>query len=257
MPDGAAWHSLRQTLDRCADEGRTITFWLRDDDAVAPSEALDRLCRLTDEHGVPLLLAIIPKHAGAPLRDYLAAHGHVSPAQHGFNHRNYAAPAERAQELGLHRPLSDVLVDLSTGRASLKNLFAESLLDVLVPPWNRIDDRVVEALPSLGFNAVSRFGIGDPASQTALTFVNSHIDIMNWKNGRKGRAAADLIHKIKAHIHCSGVLDHPIGILAHHLAHDETAWRFLTELFQLSRDHPAVRWTSFENCRAMTLASQA
>ena len=35
-----------------------------------------------------------------------------------------------------------------------------------------------------------------------------------------------------------------VGILGHHLVHDETAWSFLDALLEATSDHPAVVWTS-------------
>ncbi|MBY0610951.1 MAG: polysaccharide deacetylase family protein [Beijerinckiaceae bacterium] len=250
MPE-IPWQALCRRLDRCAAEGRTVTFWLRDDDAVEPTVALDRLCALTGHHAVPLLLAIIPKHAGSPLRDYLAAQTHVSPCQHGFSHRNHAPPPERARELGVHRPLDAVLGELALGRETLKALFGDRLANVLVPPWNRIDDEIVPALPQLGFTAISRFGYERCRFQAGLVFVNSDIDIINWRDGRRGRSVADLVGKIEAAIDTTGGTDHPIGILAHHLAHDEAAWSFLSGLFAATAQHTAARWATFDECAAL------
>jgi hypothetical protein len=36
--------------------------------------------------------------------------------------------------------------------------------------------------------------------------------------------------------------DEPIGILTHHLVHDEAAWDFIGQLFDETKGNPAVRW---------------
>ena len=36
----------------------------------------------------------------------------------------------------------------------------------------------------------------------------------------------------------------PVGVLTHHLVHDETAWLFLEGLFAATAAHPACRWVS-------------
>ena len=38
--------------------------------------------------------------------------------------------------------------------------------------------------------------------------------------------------------------DEAVGILTHHLVHDETAWLFLEGLFAATVAHPACRWVS-------------
>ena len=44
----AAWAQLEQALSRWTQAGRVADFWLRDDDAVEPSPALERLLELGD-----------------------------------------------------------------------------------------------------------------------------------------------------------------------------------------------------------------
>ena len=34
----------------------------------------------------------------------------------------------------------------------------------------------------------------------------------------------------------------PIGLLSHHLVHDETAWSFLQALFEVTNEAAACRW---------------
>ena len=47
----------RKRLDQLAAEGRTLTLWLRDDDAVDATPALDRLLTLCARYSVPPTLA--------------------------------------------------------------------------------------------------------------------------------------------------------------------------------------------------------
>ncbi len=53
-------------LDRLQAQGKIAHFWLRDDDAVEPTSALDRVLSLTGASAVPLTLAVIPQPAGPP-----------------------------------------------------------------------------------------------------------------------------------------------------------------------------------------------
>ena len=74
MSDSAAWEALTLELDLWAAEGRTATFWWRDDDAIAPTPALDRLRACASAAGIPIALAVIPAKAtpelAAELRDW-------------------------------------------------------------------------------------------------------------------------------------------------------------------------------------------
>ena len=42
---------------------RPVQFWWRDDDASAPSPALERAVGLSRKYGIPLALAVIPQDA--------------------------------------------------------------------------------------------------------------------------------------------------------------------------------------------------
>ncbi|MDZ4135094.1 MAG: glycosyl transferase family 28, partial [Paracoccaceae bacterium] len=82
--------ALTQALDARAKAGNPARFWLRDDDAVAPTGALDRLLDMTGAQGVPLTLAVIPAPSGAQLAARLAQEAGVIVAVHGWSHQNHA-----------------------------------------------------------------------------------------------------------------------------------------------------------------------
>ncbi len=90
-----AWQRLADELDRWAPG--TATFWWRDDDAVAPSPALDRLLGLGSQ---PLALAVIPAEMVPELAGYLTGRK-VDVLQHGYAHRNHEPPD--GQEGGARR----------------------------------------------------------------------------------------------------------------------------------------------------------
>jgi len=95
----------------------------------------------------------------------------------------------------------------------------------------------------LGINALSVYGRAKPGS--AIRLLNTHVDIMNWHGVRGGRAHAELVAALVAELRSRPKADlEPIGILAHHLVHDATAWSFLSRLMEEAYDHPAVAWTA-------------
>jgi len=231
----AAWAPAGNALDRAAAGGRTVRFWLRDDDCVAVTPALDRLTALCSAAGMPILLAVIPESAEPGLADWVAVHPAVTPCQHGFAHRNHAAPGERACELAGTRSVGSVLDELERGRARLRAMFGRRASDILVPPWNRIDADLVAHLPRLGFRALSTFG-PTPEQDAGIRRLDSDLDIIDWRHGRVGRPLDDLSRKLAGLV----ALQDVVGILTHHLAHDATAWAALEEMLGRLRDHPAV-----------------
>ncbi|WP_353643186.1 polysaccharide deacetylase family protein [Mesorhizobium sp. WSM2239] len=240
MTPDEIWRPLTTELARWRQTGRTAEFWLRDDDAIEPTAALDRLLAMTAARA-PVALAVIPAWTGAPLAERLARENHVTVAVHGWSHENHALQGEKKQELGRHLPREVVLAELSEGRSRLELLHAGRFAPVLVPPWNRIDADLLPHLAGIGFSALSVFGAPRPSP---LRMLNSTVDIMDWR-GNCGRDHAALIAEIVAQLEAAfrGV-GGPVGLLSHHLVHDEVAWSFLDRLFEVTEASGACRWRS-------------
>lgn len=242
------WPALERELDAWRAAGREATLWWRDDDAIAPTPAFERLCDLTRRVRVPLAVAVVPAEAGPALAARIAAEaGRLMPLQHGYAHANHAGPRARKAELGDHRPVERVLRELARGRKRMTALFGGTSLPVLVPPWNRIAPALVTRLPRLGFRGLSR----DRPRRTAepapgLREVNCHVDIMHWPapRGFLGESAclALLADHLRARREGRADAQEPSGILSHHPAHDAPAWSFLEALLMRLRDHRAVRF---------------
>lgn len=247
------WDDLARELDAWGAAGRTATYWWRDDDATRPGPALQRLLRCAGEG--PLALAVIPAAVEPELAEALAE-APASVLQHGFAHRNHAPDGAKKCELARDRPLEAVLAELAAGQARLAELFGRRFLPVLVPPWNRIDAGVVGRLAGIGFLGLSTYRPRQRQKLGALAIVNTHVDLVDWRQRRfvGTEAALGLLlrHLLERR---AGAVDaeEPTGILTHHLVHDEAAWDFLGRLNERLRPHPAARWLSAES--AFRLAS--
>jgi len=220
----AVWTPLNQALERCAQSGHRPKIWLRDDDATEPTPALDRLITISERFGVPLLLAVIPQPTGDALAQRLSDTTPLSVVAHGWAHQNHAGPDEKKQEFGPHRPLDIMLSELQTGREKLERLYGQRFVPMLVPPWNRIDPQLVPLLVDIGFEALSTFG---PATPGPIRTVNSNVDLIDWHGTRGCVEHSLLVNRIVENLG----QNEPIGILGHHLVHDDAVWVFLEELF--------------------------
>jgi hypothetical protein len=232
----ACTQPLVDEIARRAEADKPLTLWLRDDDAVEPTAALDQLLVLTARYQVPLLLAVIPAFTGPALAGRLAGETHVSVAVHGWAHKNHAGPGEKNQELGAHRPAEAVLAELGQGFDRLAGLHAGRFVPMLVPPWNRIAPTVVAGLPALGFAALSVFGPEKPAP---LTMLNTHVDIIDWRGTRAARPVEDVIADL---VRLSRSHEGPIGLLTHHLVHDASAFELMALVFEATVGQQGCGW---------------
>ena len=234
------WQPVEAELDAWAACGRIVRFWWRDDDAVAPSPALDRLLALAE--GVPLTLAVIPEMAEPALAGRLAEAPQVAVVQHGVAHENHAAPDAKRVEL-TQAGAAPALVAASK---RLAELFGEQILPVLVPPWNRIAPALVPLLPGCGFAGLSTFG---PRPQRlaapGLVQVNTHADPVNWR-ARRARPVAEfatgLAETLEARRRGRADADEPVGLLTHHRLGDRAIEAMVAALASLVSDHPAACW---------------
>ncbi len=256
------WRILSEELDAWAAAGRAATLWWRDDDAVEPSAALERLLGLAVARDIPIALAAIPARASEALaRGIETAGARVTLLQHGYAHRNHAPAAEKKAELGAHRPANAVLEELARGQARMTALFGPGLFEsgrfgsgpfglgwapVLVPPWNRIAEDLVPEIARLGFRGLSAYGARAAAEPVpGLVQINSHVDIIRWDAPRGFLGAAEALDLLAGHLRARrlGEADaaEPSGLLSHHGAHDEACWAFLDELLGRLAAHPAAR----------------
>ena len=231
---------VTEALKKAADRGAPVYFWLRDDDAVTDTPELCLLEAWAGAAHTQVLLAVIPAKADEKLAAFVAGSKQLCPCVHGWAHKNHASEEEKKMELGDHRPPNIVCGELKTGLKTVYDLFGGDALAVLVPPWNRISDQVVEVLPSLGFEGLSTFG-----SEVAITtpnglkVVNCQLDLIDWRGTRKCRPHDELVRELAGHIEERAPDGLPIGILGHHLVHDDAAWQFLHELLEVTRSGEA------------------
>ena len=238
------WVDLERELEAWGRAGQNATLWWRDDDAITATPTLRHLLDLAAAgQPVPLALAVIPMAADATLAQSLENADHVVALQHGYAHANHAAEASKKAEFPVGRESSTALQDLQRGSQRLRELFGDRALPVLVPPWNRIDEALLPSLAGLGFTTLSLFG---PAEPRPIKCLNTHVDLLAWRGERKGKEHTALVAEIVAQLTArldSGSRE-PIGLLSHHLVHDETAWSFLQGLFETMAEPPACRWLS-------------
>ncbi len=243
------WHVLDQELEHWRAQGLSFPLWWRDDDAIAWTPQLERLSDLSKRLGLAVHVAVIPCDAKPDLAGYMARTPNLIPVVHGWAHKNHAPPDEKKSEFRLHRPIAQIVEDAAAGIAQFRTLFEQDFRPMFVPPWNRIAPEVAVHLPKLGYRILST-ATPRPKAYAApgLEQVNTHIDPIDWR-GTRGLASPDALIRRTAFVlrdRREGRTDpsEPLGVLTHHLVHDQEIWSFTEALLQRLLGGPALIWTA-------------
>jgi hypothetical protein len=236
---------LLEELDRWQEAGLTADLWLRDDDAAQVTGALERLLGCLGDAAVPAALAVIPMLATEALAKRLHGFPALAVWQHGIAHIDHAPSGSKSQEL-----IGDegtLIPSLKAAGERLGALFGGQAQPVLVPPWNRIERALIPRLPEAGFTGLSTFKPRVAREAAAGVWqVNTHVDIIDWRAGRKMRDVSAIYTEIAVYLANqrtdAAERAEPLGILTHHLVMQDSAWAFLSDLFTLTNNHPAARW---------------
>jgi len=228
------WSKLDTALSK-----RAPTLWWRDDDAIAETAALHRLMDFADSLGAPLTLAVIPGNLTEGLANAIDGRN-VTTAVHGWTHTNHAPSSEKKAEFRSHRPRSALIDEAREGKAVLDDAFGPQSLPLFVPPWNRIADDL--PLAECGYQGISVFGQREISFENGLTRFDSHIDPVDWRGSRSAVPMQSLADQVALLLES----DAPIGLMTHHLVHDEAIWETCAELLtRLTRD--GATWVSATN----------
>ena len=223
------WTALDAELAIWRAEGLHLPIWWRDDDAIAPSPALDRLAALAEDLSLPVHIAVIPKHAEPALAAYSKNRPLIRPLVHGWQHISHAPDGAKKAEFGHPRP--DAAHEFAQALNRMQQLFGDDLLPIFVPPWNRLDDGLLPVLADAGYIGVSTYlPRNNRIAAPGLVQINTHIDPIFWRGTRSLVPPDVLIADITKQLQDrrKGLTDpqEPLGFLTHHLVHDEDIWGF-------------------------------
>jgi hypothetical protein len=213
--------------------GHAPVFWWRDDDARRPSSALDRLLALSLRFEAPITIAAVPDGDIAAVAKTCRAVPDVELAVHGFRHENRAPPGWPSGEVNDLDLLADVTSDLSAAIDVFRRAGVTPRL--FVPPWNNAHPTLKQAL---GLRGLALSGYGEMRGQAEPGRLDAHLDVMRWKPEPRFRGAVRFLlrtRRLLAERRRKAAWDEPLGLLTHHLDHDEAAWRFLEAFLPVAR----------------------
>ena len=244
---------LGPELDLWSKAGHAPIIWWRDDDARAPTGALERLLDLSRRHNAPLTLAAIAGPELAQLVRRVSEDPPIEIAVHGFTHVNRQPEGAGFGEIIDSDTVEDVRERLDATIAAFHQ--AGAMPTLFVPPWNNLSRQLLGALPGSALSAISAFDEAMKETDT-VPRVDAHLDVLRWRGGARFRGRWKFLTRMRrllAHRRRSGAWDEPIGLLTHHLDHDHQTWRFLEAFLTVfpivarralrvepSQDHPAL-----------------
>ena len=254
-----AWVPVRQELGRWRARGLTARFWMRDDDACEVTPQLERLAALARRHNLKIGLAVIPSKLTDALISYLGADDACFlPMCHGWSHANYGS-VEEPGEFGPDRPLAAAKADCERALERFIASFGERPA-IFVPPFGCITKNVEAILGDVGFAALSN-GPGLTLARLARLHAklealppnpiwalrahpfDVHVDPIDWRRKtahRQEHIAAALLGELRLRRKGYIPSGNPIGLLTHHLVHDEAIWSACDELLDVLQSEPAA-----------------
>lgn len=212
--------------------GHTPVLWWRDDDARDPSDPLERLLDLSRRHAAPLTLATIAGPGLTPLVRRIEIQPDVEIAVHGFQHLNRQPEGRGRGEILDTDEIDWVRAQLRATVRLFRQAGASPTL--FVPPWNNLKPQLLQALPDESIAGVSGF---DQTRQSigGVIRLDTHLDVLRWKGGARFRGTWRFLSRMRrlmADRRKAARWDEPIGLLTHHLDHDEATWCFLDRFLQ-------------------------
>lgn len=219
-----------------------VLLWWRDDDAGRIGPTLAPLLDLSLAGVRPIGLAVVPAWLDAATTRLIRNRPDVQVLQHGWNHASHALAGEKSIELGGAATTADCLDLLRAGAARLDSAFGDTFLPILVPPWNRIADRVLERLGEIGFTGLSTFADDHRGAVSGLVHINAHVDIVDWRGDRRMKPIATLIAEVEDRIAQGG--SPVIGILSHHLVMSVDDVARLGQFFLELEARHGCRWVA-------------
>lgn len=212
-----------------AKAGRAPVLWWRDDDARAPTDALGSLLALARRHGAPLTLAAIAGPQLPQLVQQIKVEPDVEIAVHGFKHVNRQPKGRGFGEVVAEDGLEWVRAQLRATVMAFHRAGAQPTL--FVPPWNNLAPQLIEAIEGSPITAISAFD-QERGRCEGVPRLDAHLDVLRWKGGGRFRGRWRFLSRMRRLMtkrRLSENWDEPMGLLTHHLDHDEATWAFLED----------------------------
>lgn len=228
----------------CQQSSRHPQLFFRADDIGVPSKNFFLLIECFKKHSLPLCLATVPTWTTRRrLSELQKETGNKGTQwcwhQHGRRHLNYETSGKK-QEFGPARTEDDIQASLSQGKKRLEGLLGTEFCPVFTPPWNRCSSATLEALPKLGFKALSRSRGATPRSAASFPDFQVNVDLHTRKSTSALLDMGQLLLELE-----SSLASGRCGIMIHHQRMNSAAFAFLDLLLELLQNYPTIEPINF------------
>lgn len=238
--------SVNSFADFLDERSTPLRVWWRDDDAGGLCPNLVQLVSISERANVPIAMAAVPNWLTSECADRLRASGIVTVLQHGWRHHDHARAGDKRVEIGGGAQQEKMLHTLLSGRSILASYCTELFCPVLVPPWNRIDDRFLPELSAIGYVGISTHRDDRRGQNHGMVHINTHVDVIDWRRGRRFIGYRAVVEELL--LASERWPDEPIGLLTHHAAMDQSAIAEVGKIVLELQRHENVVW-----CDARTM----
>ena len=225
-------------------------------------------------HDTTIGLAVIPALLRSDLATFLRfERNNFYPMCHGWKHINFGEDGN-PNEFGTSRPFRSAFIDATSALQTFRGRFPD-IPAVFVPPFNRIAPEISDSLSDIGFvglsaaprpierrvaRLITRFGWlrgFDIASKGRLRRIDTQVDLIDWQSASANDLAEVcdmLLGQLRLRRNGFLPLGTPIGLLIHHLVHNEHIWNLFERMILLIKDDLGCR---IRRCRAHVFACGA
>jgi hypothetical protein len=232
---------VRRALEAgVAAAGGRAALHFRADDVAVVGAKLVRMFGVFAKRRAPVAPALVPAWLTAPrfkvLRS-IAPGGTFAWHQHGWRHLNHE-PEGKKCEFGPARDTEAKADDIRRGAQRLAEVTGGACLPVFTPPWNRMDADTLDALPELGFRAVSRTPGAKPACPACMAELPVHAALHSRREADPEASLDALAEEMT-----SGLATGVCGVMLHHQRMNQAALDFLDMLLDVARRTAGIEFT--------------
>lgn len=129
-------------------------LFIRDDDVWSLDKSFQEFFDFMLKQKIPVVYGVIPAKLQEDTALFLRRAKQEAPnlldiVQHGYTHRNYAAPGEHQYEFGSVRTYIQQLEDISQGMQIMHHWFGELVTPGFIPSYHADDANTIDAIEAL------------------------------------------------------------------------------------------------------------